>query len=343
MSPRTILVSALAMAWIAAVLLAGCTSPGATPVATPTPTPAMTPSPQPGEKTSFGEADNGGTYPVPGGAVIQLRLAENPTTGYRWNLSVTPGLPILNETYVPDDPTGKLVGSGGTHVWFLDAAGEGEQVATGSYERSWEAPQGGAPGFTLTLLVSGGTCGAGVCTLPATPPAMPPRYHVYTDEDNGKTVEEQLGETFGIRLQANPSTGFSWNLSLTEGLRLSGDEYIPSTSPGQRVGVGGVQSYTMVTTAKGNQAARAEYRQPWIPAGTVTYMDLEGGFYGILGDDGKKYDPLNLDVGYQEDGLRVAFEATEVQGVAGIHMWGTPVNLTFIDEIPQYTLNVTVV
>jgi inhibitor of cysteine peptidase len=277
------------------------------------------------------------------GTVIQLSLAENPTTGYQWNLSVTPGLSMVGDRYVPDDPTGKLVGSGGTHVWSLETTGEGRQVVTGIYQRSWEASSGNPPDFTLTLEVSGGTCGADVCTIPTSPVAVPPRYHIYTDADNGKSVQEKLGETFGIRLQANPSTGYSWNLSLTKGLSLSAGEYLPSSNPDQRVGVGGVQSYTIVTTAKGAQVARAEYRQPWIPAGTVTHQDLEGGFYGILGDDGKKYDPLNLDGKYQVDGLRVAFEATEVQGTAGIHMWGTVVNLSFIDEIPQYSLNVTVV
>lgn len=28
--------------------------------------------------------------------------------------------------------------------------------------------------------------------------------------------------------------------------------------------------------------------------GTVKYIDLEGGFFGIIGDSGKNYDPINL-------------------------------------------------
>ena len=342
MSSRTVSLSLLAAACIAAVLLAGCTGPAANPVPTPTPTPAMTRAPTTGEKEIFTMADNGGTFPVAAGSVIRLRLAENPTTGYQWNLTVTPGLSILNTSYIPDDPSGKLIGSGGTRAWFLEVAGEGDQVITGYYERSWEAPPGGSPDFTLTLVVGGGSCGVEVCTLPATPATVPPRYHIYTEADDGKTVQEPLGETFGIRLQENPSTGYSWNLSLTEGLSLTADEYIASPSAG-RVGAGGVQSYTLVTTAKGDQLARAEYRRPWVPAGSVTHIDLEGGFYGITGDDGKKYDPLNLDEKYRKDGLRVAFEAGEASGMATTRMWGTPVNLTFIEEIPEFTLNVTVV
>lgn len=347
MFPRTLALSLIAAACIAAVLLAGCTSPAVTPVPTPRPTPAMTPTHQPGEKEvfteMFTEADNGGTFPVARGAVFPLRLPENPTTGYQWNLSITTGLSLLNESYVPDDPTGKLVGSGGTHVWYLEATGEGEQGISGVYHRPWEPAEPGVTFFTLTLEVAGGSCGIDVCTLPTTPATVRPRYHVYTAADNGKTVQEPLGETFGIRLQANPSTGYSWNLTLTMGLSLAGDEYIASPTAEGRVGAGGTRSYILVTTAKGAQLAKAEYRRPWVMAGTVTHVDLEGGFYGITGDDGKQYDPLNLDEKYRVNGLRVAFEAGEAKDTATTRMWGTPVNLVFIEEIPGFTLNVTVV
>ena len=345
MSPRTSTIPASlpAVVCIAAMLLAGCTGPAVNPAATPIPTPAMTPAPLPGEKETFTQADSGGTFSVSQGAVIQLRLAENPTTGYQWNLSVTPGISIVNNSYLPDDPTGRLIGSGGTRVWFLEANETGEQVISGVYGRPWEASAGSAPGFTLTLVVSGESCGANVCPISPSPPAVPPRYHIYTGTDNGRTVQEPLGETFGIRLEANPSTGYSWNLTLTKGLSLSGDEYLPSSTGGQRVGAGGVQSYTLITTAKGDQLARAEYRRPWDTTGTVTHQDLEGGFYGIIGDDGKKYDPRNLGPEYQKDGLRVAFHATEARGMGSIHMWGTLVNLDSIEEIPVYSLNVTVV
>jgi inhibitor of cysteine peptidase len=344
MHARTFLLSLLAAAWIGLVLLAGCSGPAAGPAPTPTPTPAMTPTPQPLEGTTFTQADNGGTYPVSPGEVAELRLAENPTTGYTWNLSLTPGLTLVNDRYIPDDPTGQLIGSGGTHVWFVEAAGTGEQVITGSYRRSWEAPAGTAPDFTLTLLVGGETCSAGgdVCTIPTVSLAVPPRYHVYTEADSGKTVQEPLGETLGLSLQENPSTGYSWNLSLTKGLTLSSDEYIPPTTGGQLTGAGGVRSFTLVTTGRGDQLARAEYRRHWITAGTITYLNQEGGFYGIIGDDGTKYEPMNLDAKYQKDGLRVAFEYTPAQMPSTIHKWGMPVRLDSIEEIPVFSLKVTV-
>jgi inhibitor of cysteine peptidase len=165
---------------------------------------------------------------------------------------------------------------------------------------------------------------------------------VYTEADTGKTVEEPLGETFEVRLQENPTTGYSWNLSLTEGLTLSGDEYIPSSTGGQVVGAGGIRSFTLVAAGAGDQEVRAEYRRSWVASGTVTFQDLEGGFYGILGDDGRKYEPLHLDPKYERNGLRVAFEATLAKDAVSTRMWGTPVNLGFIEEIPEFSLGVTV-
>ena len=343
MSTRTLHLALTAAMCIAAVLLAGCMSPAANKVPTTVPTtPAMTPTPVHEQKGTFTQADSGGTFLLSTRDVIKLRLSENPTTGYHWNLSVTPGLTIQNDSYIPNDTTGKLVGSGGTHVWFLQATEQGTQVITGVYQRSWEAVAGTTPSFTLTLVASGEACGANVCSLPTVTSAVPQGNQICTEADNGKTVQETLMETFGIRLQDNPTTGYSWNLSLTKGLSVTGDEYLPSSTSGQLVGSGGVRSFTILTTARGGQHVVAEYRRPWAQAGTITYQNLEGGFYGILGDDGKKYDPLNLDAKFRENGLRVAFNATVAEGTATTSMWGTPVNLDLIEEIPEFSLNVTV-
>ncbi|MHC4755778.1 MAG: hypothetical protein ACYTBP_11605 [Planctomycetota bacterium] len=56
--------------------------------------------------------------------------------------------------------------------------------------------------------------------------------------------------------------------------------------------------------------------------GTVRYLMFEGGFYGIVGDDGRKYDPVKLPEKFRKDGVRVRFRAREKKNVAGIHMWG---------------------
>jgi len=45
--------------------------------------------------------------------------------------------------------------------------------------------------------------------------------------------------------------------------------------------------------------------------GAIIFLDFEGGFYGILSDDGEHYDPVNLSKEFQVDGLRVRFEIEE--------------------------------
>jgi hypothetical protein len=69
--------------------------------------------------------------------------------------------------------------------------------------------------------------------------------------------------------------------------------------------------------------------------GTVVWVPLEGGFYGIIGDDGTQYDPLNLPEEYAEDGFRIGFTAIEEQNVASIHMWGTIITITGTTPISQ--------
>lgn len=67
--------------------------------------------------------------------------------------------------------------------------------------------------------------------------------------------------------------------------------------------------------------------------GTVHYVDLEGGFYGIVTDDSLYYNPTNLGSTYQQDGLRVHFRAQEIDSLMTIHMWGRPIEIIDIMEV----------
>ncbi len=62
-------------------------------------------------------------------------------------------------------------------------------------------------------------------------------------------------------------------------------------------------------------------------SGTITYVDLEGGFYGIVADDGSRYLPLNLPEEYRLDGLRITFVGELKGDTATIQQWGTPVEI----------------
>ena len=64
----------------------------------------------------------------------------------------------------------------------------------------------------------------------------------------------------------------------------------------------------------------------------VRYIDLEGGFYGIITDKGERHDPSNLHVDYQVDSLSIIYKYKILQNVGSIRMWGTPIEILEIRE-----------
>ena len=75
-----------------------------------------------------------------------------------------------------------------------------------------------------------------------------------------------------------------------------------------------------------------EADKPLSYSGKVIHVQLEGGFYGIIADDGSKYDPINLKKEFQEDGLRVTIVARPKPGMGGFHMWGSYIEIISIEK-----------
>ena len=69
-----------------------------------------------------------------------------------------------------------------------------------------------------------------------------------------------------------------------------------------------------------------------LDTGTVVYLDLEGGFFGIIDDHGRHWDPSNLPAEFQADSLRVRFEGV-ITDRATFHMWGRTLELTAIKRL----------
>lgn len=67
--------------------------------------------------------------------------------------------------------------------------------------------------------------------------------------------------------------------------------------------------------------------------GTVRWVELEGGFFGIVADDNTRYEPLNLPEAYQQDGLRVRLSARIRNDYASIFMWGTIIEILDIQSL----------
>ncbi len=131
----------------------GClgTTPGSPqPVQTPPPAPSGTPV-QLGHQV-VNEEQNKETVNLALNSTMTLKLKENPTTGFQWNLTVAPGLIITADTYLPQAP--QLVGSGGVHTWDMKAVRTGTQEVKAVYMRSWEPVTGNETTFSMTVIVA---------------------------------------------------------------------------------------------------------------------------------------------------------------------------------------------
>lgn len=69
--------------------------------------------------------------------------------------------------------------------------------------------------------------------------------------------------------------------------------------------------------------------------GTVRYIAADG-TYGILGENGKKYQPVRLSKEYRKEGLAVAFDAKIREDLIGARMWGSAIEITRIAKLDQY-------
>jgi hypothetical protein len=87
------------------------------------------------------------------GEVFDVLLAENPTTGYRWILDVSPSQAIVQ---VSDEFTvsGEGIGTGGQRRFLLRAGHPGAFVITLRCCREWESATPAIKTFTLTGVVS---------------------------------------------------------------------------------------------------------------------------------------------------------------------------------------------
>jgi predicted secreted protein len=76
---------------------------------------------------------------VNAGGEFSLKLASNPTTGYRWNLTESPDTAVVlfSGNQYRSSTQGRL-GSGGVDTWTFKAVGKGRALIFLRYARSWE-------------------------------------------------------------------------------------------------------------------------------------------------------------------------------------------------------------
>ena len=74
-------------------------------------------------------------------------------------------------------------------------------------------------------------------------------------------------------------------------------------------------------------------RTQYVTLGTVVYVDIEGGFYGIIDDNDINLDPVNLPETFKVDGLRVHLEFVILDEQESVHQWGTLIEIIDVEPI----------
>lgn len=100
-------------------------------------------------------------------------------------------------------------------------------------------------------------------TNPTPQKTMEPAMPVYTEENDGQSVTMAKDTVFRIVLDENPTTGYSWNATMSAGLALTDSGFIPKDSPPGMVGVGGTHFWEIKAAQTGPQSFSAIYVRPW--------------------------------------------------------------------------------
>jgi len=211
------------------------------------------------------EADGSSDLTVKVDEPFEIKIAGNPTTGYRWNLQnldeikASPLIDQLGSNYKAKEHAKGMVGVGGTFIFTFsvnsEACGQELPKLVFGYQRANQAP---TRTTSYTLKLDEESCAAN---------------NAAADESAAtKSIEVNNDEVFKVKLTGNPTTGYSWILENTEELVNSGviekvnEDFVEDEHEEGMVGVGGSFVFEfMVTNACGKQLPNLVfgYKRPW--------------------------------------------------------------------------------
>lgn len=94
--------------------------------------------------------DQGRTVEVKAQSVVTVRLDENPSTGYRWNIEADEGLELVGESF---ERSGEAIGAGGVRVFQFRALEAGSHRLSIRKWRDWEGENSIIERFYATIVV----------------------------------------------------------------------------------------------------------------------------------------------------------------------------------------------
>jgi predicted secreted protein len=208
------------------------------------------------KKVMVRDADNNGQVTLDLGDTLVVRLTANAGTGYSWGVASNNPLVLrpLGSTLVP--PASGMPGGRTEQELQFRAAGLGGQTLILVYRRPGNAGANtsGTTSFNLNVWV-----------VPVTGLPLPTAGVTLWDNDSGRQVPVRVGDTVTVRLTANPSTGYSWNLAgggPPPLLQLQGTPRNEQTG-GNVVGAPSTQVYRFRVVSAGQGVLRLLYQRPW--------------------------------------------------------------------------------
>ena len=89
---------------------------------------------------------------------------------------------------------------------------------------------------------------------------------ILTEKNNGDSLNLKINDTVEIRLESNPTTGYSWILSDNVDntvVSITSPEFIQSKEDKEIVGAGGYEIFTIKAISKGETSIILNYERPW--------------------------------------------------------------------------------
>lgn len=87
--------------------------------------------------TTLAETDGGGRIELGCGEAVELRLAANPTTGYRWETEGLDARVLADEGQRPEAPPSPAPGASGRSILRFRAVGAGSTILRLKYWQPW--------------------------------------------------------------------------------------------------------------------------------------------------------------------------------------------------------------
>ena len=184
------------------------------------------------------------------GESAEFIIPAKPATGYRWVVKPTDGLNVTEGDFREADYEEDMFSVGSWQLFTITAEKAGTYTFTVEYKQPWDEETAPASTFTQTIVVKDAT-GSDTAEKP-----------VYVVSFDG-IMNPQVHDVVKITVPDNPTTGYDWNLTQTEGLTILKDEYLPDEHEESMVGVGGRYVWYVTTDTAGTYTFGAEYKRSW--------------------------------------------------------------------------------